>query len=256
MGFLEDLWGWFTDNAPWLFSGIGVVVLGGLWALWKRWRTGGTETQGERAPGSRRDRAIDIDLSRLRVLVIDDKEFPYLELLQRDGFSASRVADVESLSDIDDYQNDLILLDLHGVGSSVSKRGGFGILQHLSEKCPSQIVVAYSAAKWRVRDQGYFELASAVLDKSADYPEFRTTVEDLLHRLDDPDHYVDSAGVAESVRASLRRLVDEALIAGEESASDADLRGGFSGQERKRARGVIRHAAKTGHRLGGPGGGS
>jgi CheY-like chemotaxis protein len=117
---------------------------------------------------------------RARILVIDDGPFPYDRLFRRDGYTLEKWSSVKDLSRLERGEFDLILLDLHGVGTNESADHGFGILQHLREACPAQIIVAYSNAEWSLEYQPFFRQADAVLAKAADYVTFKRTVDELL----------------------------------------------------------------------------
>lgn len=119
-------------------------------------------------------------VKRSKVLVIDDQEFTYGKLFTRDGYSIEKWRDVKNLSDLETDNFDLILLDLMGVGRKESSEEGLGLLKHLREACPAQLVVAYSNAEFSLKDHQFFNLADAVLAKTADYAEFKRTVDKLL----------------------------------------------------------------------------
>ncbi len=117
---------------------------------------------------------------RARILVIDDNDFPYQELFERDGYSIDKWEDVIDLQKLEDGYYDIILLDIQGVGTSHTEEQGFGILKHLRSTSPTQIVIAYSNADWSLKYQEFFDLADSRLDKRADYVEFKRTVDSLL----------------------------------------------------------------------------
>ena len=119
-------------------------------------------------------------IRRARILVIDDQDFPYRKLFQRDGYTVEKWNDVRSLADLEGVKFDLILLDLLGVGRKESSDEGLGLLKHIRTASPAQIVVAYSNAEWPVSSQPFFDMADAVLPKTADYAEFKRTVDRLL----------------------------------------------------------------------------
>ncbi|WP_143446652.1 DNA-binding transcriptional response regulator [Kibdelosporangium aridum] len=118
---------------------------------------------------------------RVRILVIDDQDFPYIKLFKRDGYTIEKWRDVTSIKALEQGQYDLILLDLQGVGARVSiEDQGLGVLKHIKQVRPSQLVIAYSNAEFPVKYQSFFELADGVLPKSADYFDFKRKVDDLL----------------------------------------------------------------------------
>ncbi|MGA7796510.1 MAG: hypothetical protein WCA19_26075 [Candidatus Acidiferrales bacterium] len=128
----------------------------------------------------------DVDLSeikkRARMLVIDDADFPYQSLFERDGYTLEKWPDVTDLPKLESGFYDVILLDLQGVGREQSVEQGLGILRHLRHSSPAQVIIAYSSADWSLKYQEFFDLADAVLAKSADYVEFKRTVDELLQQ--------------------------------------------------------------------------
>lgn len=119
---------------------------------------------------------------RTRILVIDDQEFPYEELFRRDGYTIEKWEDVRHLNQLEQGHFDLILLDLQGVGRAESADQGVGVLRHLREVSPAQIIVAYSNADWGLSYQDFFRLADTTLPKSADYVKFKENVDSLLKK--------------------------------------------------------------------------
>lgn len=117
---------------------------------------------------------------RARLLVIDDQDFYYLPLFQKDGYSIEKWDDVKDLTKLEIGFYDIILLDIQGVGKELSQDQGFGILKYLRKSSPAQIIVAYSNADWSVKYQEFFEMADAVLYKQKDYVDFKRTVDNLL----------------------------------------------------------------------------
>jgi CheY-like chemotaxis protein len=119
---------------------------------------------------------------RARMLVIDDAEFPYESLFRRDGYTIEKWADVTDLPKLESSFYDIVLLDLQGVGREQSAEQGLGVLRHIRRSAPAQLIIAYSSADWSLKYQEFFNLADAVLEKSADYVEFKRTVDKLLQQ--------------------------------------------------------------------------
>ncbi len=90
--------------------------------------------------------------------------------------------------------SNVILLDIHGVGTAISKDAGLGVLRHLKKVAPAQVIVAYSNADWPLKYKEFFDLADATLDKRADYVEFKRTIDDLLQRRFSLAFYLDRIG--------------------------------------------------------------
>lgn len=128
------------------------------------------------------DLSRDQIVQRARILVIDDHEFPYRKLFQRDGYSVDKWNKVSDLSALEGGKYDLILLDLIGVGLKESADQGLGVLRHIRSAAPGQLVVAYSNADHPLSSQPFFDLADGVLAKTADYVDFKRVVDELLEK--------------------------------------------------------------------------
>lgn len=153
---------------------------------------------------------------RARVLVVDDADFAYMTLFERDGYRMDKWDDVTDLSKLESGYYDVILLDIHGVGAERSRDEGLGILRHLKKVAPAQIIVAYSNADWALKYQEFFDQADAVLDKRADYVDFKRTLDELLRHRFSLSFYVDriatlAAGSHPDISA-LRTLAEEAIL--------------------------------------------
>ena len=155
---------------------------------------------------------------RSRLLVIDDGDFPYLPLFERDGYTMEKWDDVEDLAALETGKFDVILLDLLGVGRAESADEGFGLLEHIRATNPAQIVVAYSNAEWSLEYQPFFEKADAALHKTqADYVEFKRTVDRLLDQRFSLGFYLTriSTELGESSTAEALEKAESAILAGE-----------------------------------------
>lgn len=119
---------------------------------------------------------------RARILVIDDSDFGYLPLFEKEGYTIEKWNDVDDLNKLESGYYDILLLDIQGVGREQSKEQGFGILKHLRGTSPAQIIITYSNAKYSMdtKYQEFFQMADATLAKSEDYVNFKSTVDDLL----------------------------------------------------------------------------
>ena len=159
---------------------------------------------------------------RSRLLVIDDGDFPYQTLFKRDGYAIDKWSDIEDLSRLERGEFDIILLDIHGVGTKESQEQGFGILKHLRSSTPTQTIIAYSNADWSLKYQGFFDLADAKLDKRADYVDFKRVVDEQLRRRFSLEFYVDrivrAVGAKVSDPEKLRKFAIKAILTGKTKA--------------------------------------
>lgn len=128
---------------------------------------------------------------RARILVIDDSDFFYLQLFQNDGYTIEKWDDVYDLQKLEAGYYDIILLDIQGVGKKQSQDQGFGILKHINQVCPAQIVIAYSNADFSLKYQDFFKIADSTLAKTDDYVDFKRSVDRLLLQKFSMGFYVD-----------------------------------------------------------------
>jgi CheY-like chemotaxis protein len=153
---------------------------------------------------------------RTKILVIDDNDFVYMSLFKKDGYSIEKWDDIKDLPKLESGHFDIILLDIEGVGMKQSKDQGFGVLQHLRQVNPSQIIVAYSNADWSLKYQDFFRQADATLAKSSDYVKFKRTVDKLLTDRFSVGFYINRivalSGSQVSDNAKLRELAEKAIL--------------------------------------------
>ncbi len=155
---------------------------------------------------------------RAQVLVIDDEDFAYKLLFNRDGYRLDKWDDIDDLPKLENGYYDLILLDIQGVGREHSHEQGLGVLKHLRAVNPVQIIVAYSNADWSLRYQEFFRMADATLAKGADYVEFKRTVDNLLKQRFSLGFYLDKIvsvlGDETGDPRHMRELAEKAILTG------------------------------------------
>lgn len=166
---------------------------------------------------------------RAQLLVIDDHAVPFMKLFERDGYHIQRWTKIENLSDLTERRFDLILLDLHGVAVKDSPaQQGLGVLKHVKETDPTQLVIAYSAQDWSPSASEFFAKADAVLDKTAQYIDYKATVDRLLTRRFSEGYFLAVMNqILGDTVALVPRAVPKALRAlrrGNSSGLDAYLR--------------------------------
>lgn len=160
--------------------------------------------------------SLDEIRKRSQLLVIDDHAFAYESLFKRDEYHITRWATVKNLSQLTDHHFDLILLDLHGVALKESPdQQGLGLLKHIKDASPAQLVVAYTAVAWSASFHEFFGLADAVLEKGDEYVTFKATVDRLLQRKYSEGYFIsrmnatlgdDAANAPLAVKKALRSI--------------------------------------------------
>lgn len=136
---------------------------------------------------------------RTRIVVIDDDphSFP-LDTLRREGYAIDHWPRVERLQTLEDGDYDIIFLDIQGVAQEYCKEDGLGILEHLKQVNPSQIVVAFSAHSYDLSKNRFWRLADDSLSKPVEAAKCKQLIDNLIQTKCTPAHYW--AGIAELLR--------------------------------------------------------
>jgi DNA-binding NtrC family response regulator len=129
-------------------------------------------------------------IKRTRILVIDDDphSFP-IETLKREGYAIDHWPKVQNLRTLEEGQYDIIFLDIQGVAQEYSKDDGLGVLEHLKEVNPSQIVVAFSAHSYDLSKNRFWRLADDSLSKPVEAAKCKRLIDNLIESKRTPSHY-------------------------------------------------------------------
>jgi len=127
---------------------------------------------------------------RTRILVIDDDphSFPF-DVLRREGYAIDHWFKVDTLRALEEGQYDLIFLDIQGVAKEYSGEDGLGILEHLKQVNPSQIVVAFSAHSYDLSKNRFWRLADDSLSKPVEAAKCKRLIDNLIESKRTPAHY-------------------------------------------------------------------
>jgi DNA-binding NtrC family response regulator len=162
---------------------------------------------------------------RTKVLVIDDdaESFPF-ELMRREGYSVEHWPRVESITPLQDGQYDIIILDIQGVATHISKDDGLGILELIKDANPSQIVVAFSSHSFDLGKNRFWRLADDSLCKPVDLAMCKRLVDSLIETKRTPQHYWESVvAILERQGVSKKQLARiEDKVASSLERRDAD----------------------------------
>src|SRR5690606_14868462 len=128
-----------------------------------------------------KERSIDEIKSICKVLFIDDRAFPVVDILKNSGWTkTSRIKDVDNLEQMEVKEAHILIVDIQGVGKKLKfKDEGLGLIIALKERYPNKKVIVYSA-----EDQGIIkafhpgiDAADKRLSKHADPYQFQVVVE-------------------------------------------------------------------------------
>lgn len=172
-------------------------------------------------------------IRRTRILVIDDRktEFPF-SFFEKEGYSISYWKDIEDLSKLESGYFDIIVLDINGVGRKLDADAeGAGVLRHLKERNPSQIIVAYSGQAHDPTRIQFFTLADQFVPKPTSALTWKEILDNLIRDKVSVEHYWASAremlitqGKTESEIRELEQAILSAKGTGEmDEATAKDL---------------------------------
>lgn len=136
--------------------------------------------------------SVDELRKRTRILVIDDNDFPYKVLFEKNDYNLKKWNFVENLNALEEGKFDIILLDINDVAQDeFPETQGLGLLKHLKDINPVQMIIAYSNSDWNLKYQDFFDNADAKLGKSEEFGKFKKIVDQLLVRRFSIDYYID-----------------------------------------------------------------
>ena len=189
-----------SKNIDWIFSGIGVAAIVGLFG-WLSHRKSHAPDQMQsttpiivnnsqsvtihpadsESPGSA-EGSVKLRLkSAISILFIDDDvKFQVVNILKRNGWTNTKIIkDIVSLEQPEVASADIFFVDIQGVGLSLGFRDhGLGLVVALRKKYPTKKIVIYSAENANPFHVA-FQQANERISKDADPYEFMEAVDRL-----------------------------------------------------------------------------
>lgn len=194
MEFLEN-------NYEWIFSGIGVAVLGWFgFFLFKKTNREDKKTYEENTnnisitnnvgtssapPEKVKTESDKCDKTNFRILFIDDKhtEFKMVSQLKKAGWIHTKaVKDIVNLDDPKVKEASLIFVDINGVGTQLFEDQGIGLAAALKEKYENKTVILYSSDPEGDRFNKKLKKIDDSLPKNADPYEFISMIEQYCNK--------------------------------------------------------------------------
>lgn len=129
--------------------------------------------------------SIRVDRTAVQIAVIEDITFPLLEELRRHQFNITLFADIERLSILNDF--DIIITDIRGVGKHFgSKLEGAHLIEEITKQFPNKYLIAYSASRFEMTLNKYFNMCDEQKKKDTDVHEWTTTLDKAISDINDP----------------------------------------------------------------------
>ncbi|MEM7791925.1 MAG: hypothetical protein AAF546_11035 [Verrucomicrobiota bacterium] len=196
---------YLIENKEWIFSGIGVTIIGIFFAF--KSKSEPTQTTQESTNTSQNNVTNNISISQspqpkttieeqvetecgednlqslkdsTRILFIDDDtSFQVARILKSAGWvHTSLIKDVKSLDDEKIVSSKIIFVDIQGVGKKLAFTDeGLGLAKALKQKYSEKFVILYSAETQGNRFHEALKITDDALAKNADPYEFEQIVE-------------------------------------------------------------------------------
>lgn len=123
---------------------------------------------------------------KFEILIIDDNDFPFLDILRKHEYNITQKYDLTELKDASDYQ--IILCDIRGVGKFLrSEYEGAYLIKQLKQKYPKKTIIAYTANDYDANFKEYLDYADDTVPKGTyGVEEWTSLLDRLLTDVIDP----------------------------------------------------------------------
>lgn len=184
------------NNYEWIFSGVGVAVIGWIiFAIKKNRNPESAETsQSNKNVITINNNSSQVDNNSIltkqnnqpitkqdyRILFIDDKftNFNMVSILKKAGWGNTKA--VKDLTDLDDFkarEASIIFVDINGVGTPMFEDQGLGLAAALKDRYPEKTIILYSADPTGNRFDKKLKKVDDSLPKNAEPYEFISLIE-------------------------------------------------------------------------------
>ncbi len=189
---------YILENKEWIFSGIGISVIGLMFYFLKSKQKNSTvinensnsvivninNTQENNQNKQDRDDCLIELKKKTKILFIDDdNKFKVVNILKNSGWVNTKIIkDINNIDSDEVRTTDIFFVDIQGVGKKLEFQDeGLGLANALKNKYPNKKVVIYSAENRGDRFHEALKKADDSLPKNAEPFQFQQTIENLLH---------------------------------------------------------------------------
>jgi hypothetical protein len=199
---------WLKANVEWVFSGIGVAVLGGAFAYLKA--KGGSphtpsltspyinihnvntidagNSEHDTEPEAPQEDHSEPNKSDIRILFVDDDtRFRVVKIIKNSGWPHVKIVrDIAKLDGPEILEANIFFIDIQGVGKALQfSDEGLGLALAIKKRHPNKKVVIYSAQTTGTRFHAALREADYSLAKNAEPYEFIQLVENLAREINE-----------------------------------------------------------------------
>lgn len=126
-----------------------------------------------------------VERNEVKIAIIDDEPFAYLEELKFHGFNISHFPDIDTIDSLLAYE--IILCDIKGVGKKFkSKYEGAHVMKEINKKYPFKTIIAYTGYTYDPNFNTYLKIADYVFKKDLDQDEWIEQLDSAIKLATDP----------------------------------------------------------------------
>lgn len=124
---------------------------------------------------------------KVKVLIIDDEEFKYMDIFRSHGYNPVHVDDLENINFTEQFG--VILCDIKGVGKKfASKFEGAHLIQEIRNYYPLKIIIGYTAHQFDADYNKFFSLCDDMVKKDIDSDDWIEKIDLAVLKCCDPEY--------------------------------------------------------------------
>lgn len=199
---------WISKNSEWIFSGIGVASIAGIYKRFKKKEepnvvplpqqqtvsqtvsinlneNNNSKIVDPTSSMNKKEQNLSIDALKKTTSILfidDDKTFKIVDILKKMGWNNTKlVKDVDSISNVNITTADVLFIDIQGVGKLLQlKDEGLGLALAIKRRFKEKKIIIYSAQESGARFHEALSEADYSLPKTADPVRFEETIIKVL----------------------------------------------------------------------------
>lgn len=184
---------WIQKNTEWLFSGIGILIVGLFWksimGIFKRFHIKVSYNHPNHTDKISLN-YVEPNLDTLKrttniLFIDDDKRFKVVNLLRESGWiNTKTVIDISNYDEKVVLESQILFIDIQGVGKILKcPDEGLGLAKNLKSRYPGKKVIIYSAETQGERFHEALRKVDTFLPKNAELLEFQSIIEEYAKEL-------------------------------------------------------------------------